>query len=308
MADTGTRPHTGDTVEIYGVKWSRWAAALSGRLDIIISIIIAFAITAAFHLHFMLLAGDWDFWVDWKDRQYWVTLMPIVAITFPAALQYVMWERFRLPIGATLSITLLMIGAWIARYFGFHIWSYFPISLVWPTLMIPGAIVLDCALLLQAMAGHDAADSHSLDLLVPDYAEASARVSALRIGLPRSHFFTEVAPEVLAAVATARRAGIRVVMVTGDHPATAAAIARAIGIDDPHVMTGQELDASSAGPRAIPAHVNVFARVRPEQKLQLVEVLQASGHIVAMTGDGINDAAAVKRAEDRKSTRLNSSH
>lgn len=148
MADTGTPAQAGDTIEIYGVKWSRWAAALSAKLDVIISIIIAFAITAAFHLHFMLLAGDWDFWVDWKDRQYWVTLMPIVAITFPAALQYVMWERFRLPIGATLSITLLMIGAWLARYFGFHTWSYFPISLVWPTLMIPGAIVLDCALLL----------------------------------------------------------------------------------------------------------------------------------------------------------------
>ena len=120
MADNGARPQASDTIEIYGVTWSRWAANLSARLDVIISIIIAFAITAAFHLHFMLLAGDWDFWVDWKDRQYWVTLMPIVAITFPAALQYVMWERFRLPIGATLSITLLMIGAWIARYFGFH--------------------------------------------------------------------------------------------------------------------------------------------------------------------------------------------
>jgi methane/ammonia monooxygenase subunit A len=114
----------------------------------VISLIIILAITAAFHLHFQLLAGDWDFWVDWKDRQYWVTLTPIVAITFPAALQYVLWEKFRLPIGATLSITCLLAGAWIARVFGFHLWSYFPFSLIWPVLMIPGALVLDCALVL----------------------------------------------------------------------------------------------------------------------------------------------------------------
>jgi methane/ammonia monooxygenase subunit A len=141
-------PAEGDFVDIYGVRWSRWAAQLSARLDIVISVIIVLAITAAFHLHFQLLAGDWDFWVDWKDRQYWVTLTPIVAITFPAALQYVLWEKFRLPLGATLAITCLMLGAWIARVFGFHLWSYFPFSLIWPVLMIPGALVLDCVLLL----------------------------------------------------------------------------------------------------------------------------------------------------------------
>jgi len=142
------QPPEGEFIEIYGQRWSRWAATLSARLDIVISLIIILAITAAFHLHFQLLAGDWDFWVDWKDRQYWVTLTPIVAITFPAALQYVLWEKFRLPIGATLSITCLLAGAWIARVFGFHLWSYFPFSLIWPVLMIPGALVLDCALVL----------------------------------------------------------------------------------------------------------------------------------------------------------------
>ncbi len=141
-------PPEGEFIEIYGQRWSRWAASLSARLDIVISFIIVLAITAAFHLHFQLLAGDWDFWVDWKDRQYWVTLTPIVAITFPAALQYVLWEKFRLPLGATLSITCLMAGAWIARVFGFHMWSYFPFSLIWPVLMIPGALVLDCVLVL----------------------------------------------------------------------------------------------------------------------------------------------------------------
>lgn len=146
----GSSPATGegDTVSIYGITWSKWSAALSRRFDIIVAIILFLAITSAFHLHFMLLAGDWDFWVDWKDREYWVTLTPIVAITFPAALQYVFWKKFRLPFGATFAIVCLLFGEWMNRYFGFHIWSEFPIALVWPAMMIPGAIVLDAVLLL----------------------------------------------------------------------------------------------------------------------------------------------------------------
>ena len=65
------------------------------------------AVTAVFHRHFMLTVGDWDFWIDWKDRQYWVTATPVVLIMFPAALQYVFWERFRLPIAATLAMLAL---------------------------------------------------------------------------------------------------------------------------------------------------------------------------------------------------------
>ena len=86
------------------------------------------AVTAAFHLHFMLTVGDWDFWIDWKDRQYRVTATPVVLIMFPAALQYVFWERFRLPIGATLAMLALTFGVWVSRTMGFHLWSYFPFS------------------------------------------------------------------------------------------------------------------------------------------------------------------------------------
>jgi methane/ammonia monooxygenase subunit A len=136
------------TTCIYGIRWSNWAATLSRRFDIIVAMILFLAVMAAFHLHFMLIAGDWDFWVDWKDREFWVTRTPIVAIMFPAALHYIFWERFRLPIGATFAIVCLMVGEWIVRIFGFHMWSYFPFSEIWPATMIPGAIVLDCALLL----------------------------------------------------------------------------------------------------------------------------------------------------------------
>ena len=111
-------------------------------------------------------------------------------------------------------------------------------------------------------------------------------------------FWDPPRPEVPAAVATAQAAGIRVIMITGDHPATAVAIAHLIGIPGVRVLTGEDLDEyQGAALIEALAEVNVFARVRPEQKLQLVDLLQAQGQIVAMTGDGVNDAPALKRSD-----------
>ena len=105
-------------------------------------------------------------------------------------------------------------------------------------------------------------------------------------------------PEVPDAVQKAQAAGIRVVMITGDHPATALAVAHSIGIPGVRVLTGEDLDRLSAAELAEAlGEVNVFARVRPEQKLQIVERSQAQGQIVAMTGDGVNDAPALKRSD-----------
>ena len=105
--------------------------------------------------------------------------------------------------------------------------------------------------------------------------------------------------EVKQAVATARLAHIRTVMITGDHPATAEAIARELDILEPgtRAMTGAELRAlDDATFEKVVEDVRVFARVDPEHKLRIVNALQRKGHIVAMTGDGINDAPALKAA------------
>ncbi len=100
-----------------------------------------------------------------------------------------------------------------------------------------------------------------------------------------------------AAVAECRTAGIRVLMITGDYPATARAIARQAGLDAEDVISGQEIETLDDGVLAARVRTaTVFARVMPEQKLRIVNALKANGEIVAMTGDGVNDAPSLKAA------------
>ncbi|MEU9047791.1 MULTISPECIES: HAD-IC family P-type ATPase [unclassified Kitasatospora] len=109
-------------------------------------------------------------------------------------------------------------------------------------------------------------------------------------------------PEVADAVAHCRTAGIRIIMITGDHPLTAAAIARRVGItgDSPRVVTGDQLDRlheHELGELVRAEHDIVFARASPEVKLHIAGALCDQGHVVAMTGDGVNDAPALHRAD-----------
>jgi len=106
-----------------------------------------------------------------------------------------------------------------------------------------------------------------------------------------------VRQEATTAVAEARSAGIRIVMVTGDHGGTASAVARDVGLAAPDegVLTGRDLRES--GIPADPVAVPVYARVDPDQKLALVEATRSGGHVVAVTGDGVNDAPALRRAD-----------
>ena len=105
-------------------------------------------------------------------------------------------------------------------------------------------------------------------------------------------------PEVADSINAVQRAGIRVQMITGDHPATARSVANSVGIATDTVMTGEQIDQMPPDElvRSV-GDVGVFARVSPEHKLALVEALKATGEIVAMTGDGVNDAPALKRAD-----------
>jgi magnesium-transporting ATPase (P-type) len=104
--------------------------------------------------------------------------------------------------------------------------------------------------------------------------------------------------EAVRAVADCQRAGILVKMITGDHAATAGAIAEQIGMDMTHdVVTGRQIEEMGDAELAAATRSSVFARASPEHKLRLVQAAQAQGHVVAMTGDGVNDAPALKRAD-----------
>jgi Ca2+-transporting ATPase len=164
----------------------------------------------------------------------------------------------------------------------------------------PEVLLVRCALSdEERRSWTEKADGHAREgfrVLAVAWAEGEGEDGLRLLGL--ALFWDPPRPEVPDAVRTAQSAGIRVLMITGDHAATALAIANLIGIPGSRALTGQELT-EDQGNRLTAAvnDVNVFARVRPEQKLQLVEALQAQSRIVAMTGDGVNDAPALKRSD-----------
>jgi len=130
------------------VKSHAEAVQVSRAIDYLGLFILFFVVLGGFHVHAMLTMGDWDFWSDWKDRRLWVTVTPIMLVTFPAAVQAIVWQHFRIPFGATLCCIGLVLGEWINRYFNFWGWTYFPINIVFPAILTPGAILLDGVLAL----------------------------------------------------------------------------------------------------------------------------------------------------------------
>jgi Ca2+-transporting ATPase len=130
---------------------------------------------------------------------------------------------------------------------------------------------------------------------ITDLPDAHAEVALTLLGLVAfADPLRETVPE---AVRECHSAGVRVVMITGDYPETARAIARRAGIDDGAVLTGAELERMDDRELMTRARsASVFARITPQQKLRIVNALKADGQVVAMTGDGVNDAHALKAA------------
>ena len=176
-----------------------------------------------------------------------------------------------------------------------------------------------CASMLDSQGQEVALDQESVRVAALRMAEAGLRVLALsrtalapgqvlehdilgssQVFLGLIGMIDPPRPRAIAAVRTCHAAGIRVKMITGDHPGTAIAIAQQLGIvgDTGVALTGSDLaKLDDAALRKAVMEVDVFARVEPEQKLRLVKAMQANGEVVAMTGDGVNDAPALKQAD-----------
>ncbi len=160
--------------------------------------------------------------------------------------------------------------------------------------------------ILDANARHASQGMRVLAVAVRRLADLPATPEALAAQAERDLIFLGLIgivdpprPEAKEAVARCRAAGIRPIMITGDHPLTARFIAQYLGItQDQRVITGAELEAMDEEALAQALRTtHVFARVSPEHKLKIVRVLQRQGEIVAMTGDGVNDAPALKKAD-----------
>jgi len=166
---------------------------------------------------------------------------------------------------------------------------------------------MPAAALSEALAQVDVVAAKGMRVLA--VAQVNTRVTSVAADLPESplefHFeylgliaFADpVRQSVPAAVAECHAAGIRVVMVTGDYPATAREIGRQAGLDVSYCLTGDQLEAMSDAELTEQVKTTcIYARVRPNQKLRIVQCLKANGEIVGMTGDGVNDAPALKAA------------
>ncbi len=174
------------------------------------------------------------------------------------------------------------------------------------TLSCNGEQPLDLASRALALRANDAFSGGALRVLAFAYRKLSVIPQSPNAGsLEKDLVFAGLEgmidpprPEAVAAVKSCYRAGIRPVMITGDHKNTAVAVARELGLGNTAAITGDELE--KLGERELETCANVysiFARVSPKHKLRIVQALKQKGHIVAMTGDGVNDAPALKEAD-----------
>lgn len=119
------------------------------RFDLPFGVIIFLLMMGAAHVNNMLLAGDWSFWVDWKDRQWWPLVTPAVNLVPIALVQYLGWTRFRVTNGATMGALALVSAQWISRALSFEAWAHLPMNYTWPETMVLLGVVLDVTLLLS---------------------------------------------------------------------------------------------------------------------------------------------------------------
>jgi methane/ammonia monooxygenase subunit A len=115
--------------------------------DAVFWITAIFVVAGAADITKLLFAGDWDFWTDWKDAQWWVVVTAFATIIIPSALQWIQWVAWRFPTGATYTAVAMFLAAWVGRYFQWHVAEYYPMNFVWPISIVGAGILLDWLLM-----------------------------------------------------------------------------------------------------------------------------------------------------------------
>jgi methane/ammonia monooxygenase subunit A len=118
------------------------------QLDWVIIPLFVLLLGAVFSFEFALLVGDWDYWIDWRDRRWWPLVTPLALSTLSGVFGYAFWRLLRVPVGATLSILALTAAAWLSRYLNFHGFANFPMNMVFPSSYIALGLMIDCILVL----------------------------------------------------------------------------------------------------------------------------------------------------------------
>src|SRR5918912_801949 len=125
-------------------KQYRW---LDYKFDLVFWVTAAFVVGAAADITKLLFAGDWDFWTDWKDAQWWPILTPFAIIIIPSALQYIQWLAWKFPTGGVYTALCLWVCAEVGRVLQWGIFVYYPLNFVWPVTAVIAGIWLDYVLL-----------------------------------------------------------------------------------------------------------------------------------------------------------------
>lgn len=148
MSATTTAPETADErTQALRKLLNRRYTFIDRKWDIVFWITAAFVVAAAADITKLLFAGDWDFWTDWKDRQWWPMVTPFAVIIIPSALQYIQWLAWRMPTGAVYTALCMGVASWIGRIANWDWFGGFPIVFVWPVTIIAAAVWLDWVLL-----------------------------------------------------------------------------------------------------------------------------------------------------------------
>jgi methane/ammonia monooxygenase subunit A len=142
-SDLQARSRAGELRQLVGKRYRY----IDRTWDVMFWVTAAFVVGAAADITKLLFAGDWDFWTDWKDAQWWPLLTPFAIIIIPSALQYIQWLAWKFPTGGVYTALCLWLCAEIGRIFQWGIFVYYPLNFVWPATAVIAGIWLDFVLL-----------------------------------------------------------------------------------------------------------------------------------------------------------------